>query len=99
MNDVGYSTGEKLLRGIELITEAITEILMPAIEAAKLYMHNLGTALNQLQTEELAAISWARSERPNWYAIYRRTKKKRTRKKYWDKIIREFRRVQADGEG
>lgn len=98
MNDGLHTPGEKLNRGIALISEALIEILNPVIEAAKSYMSNLGNVINQLQTEELDAISWGRYERPTWYAIYCRTKKKRTRKKYRDKIIREHRRIKADGE-
>lgn len=98
MNDGLHTPGEKLSRGISLISEALVEILSPAIEAVKSYMSKFETVYNQLQTEGLPAISWARSERPKWYAIYCRTKKKRTRKKYLDKIVREYRRIYKHGE-
>lgn len=42
--------------------------------------------------EVRAAIKeWARVNRPDLYHVWRRTKKKRTRKKYWQRMVRAWR--------
>lgn len=42
--------------------------------------------------EFIAAIKeWARVNRPDLYHVWRRTKKKRTRKKYWQRMVRAWR--------
>lgn len=38
------------------------------------------------------AVPWAEKYRPKWLRIYKRTKKGRTRKKYYNKIVREYRK-------
>lgn len=38
-----------------------------------------------------AILEWALINRPDWVQIYRRTKKKRTRKKYYKRIIQAYR--------
>lgn len=44
-----------------------------------------------LQTfRRTAAVKWAETARPELVRIMRRTKKRRTRKKYMDRIMREY---------
>lgn len=47
------------------------------------------TALQNLLAWYLA-YNWAKQARPKWVAIMNRTKKRRTRKKYRDRILREY---------
>lgn len=42
--------------------------------------------------EFVNALCWAIVSRPKYLRIYNRTKKRRTRKKYYDKIVREYRK-------
>lgn len=62
---------------------ALAELVMPTLQQIEEVL--------QLYEEQQAAVSWARSARPTWYAIYYRTKKKRVRKKYLDRIIKDYR--------
>lgn len=46
---------------------------------------------------ESIAYTWAERYHPEWMKIFRRTKKKRIRKKYHDRIMRSFREAVANG--
>ncbi len=48
--------------------------------------------LASTKTIEMAAFEWAASERLEWLDAYNRTKKKRTKKKYSDRIINAWAR-------
>ena len=50
----------------------------------------VAACINQY-AEENAALRWAETCRPEWVRIHDRTKKKRTRKKYRDRIMRAYR--------
>ena len=79
----------QISEGLKLVAEAALEMVTPFMEV---FRH-----IAKVEYEKEAAISWARSARPTWHAVYHRTKKKRTRKKYLDRIIREYRRNLEDG--
>ena len=49
----------------------------------------LWDAINQT-IGRAAAVKWAETAKPEWVRIMRRTKKRRTRKKYMDRIVREY---------
>lgn len=40
------------------------------------------------------ALTWAKRQYPEWVAIMNRTKKRRVRKKYHDRILRAYKEVQ-----
>lgn len=40
------------------------------------------------------ALNWAKRQYPEWVAIMNRTKKRRVRKKYHDRILRAYKEVQ-----
>lgn len=48
--------------------------------------------LESLKTIEQSAFEWVAVEHPEWLLIYSRTKKKRTKKKYSDRIINAWTR-------
>ena len=75
-----YAVAETIRDAVELVSNYITDV-----------WGKVHAMLSAIQEAEIA-IAWARSARPSWYAIYYRTKKKRIRKKYLDRIIREYRR-------
>lgn len=52
----------------------------PVAEAFRVYIGNLAAAY----------IAWCLDNHPDWVRILRRTKKKRTRKKYTDRLRRAF---------
>lgn len=79
----------------ERLVESFLELgedLLPMVAWATMPIWIIPYLIIKRKKEREAAISWARSARPSWYAIYYRTKKKRIRKKYLDRIIREYRR-------
>ena len=80
---------------VEMVA-ALAELLTPARKGVECVIEALQPYVEQY-AEQQAAISWARSARPAWYAIYYRTKKKRTRKKYLNRIIREYRGSVGNG--
>ena len=50
--------------------------------------------LASLKTIEQSAFEWVAVEHPEWLLIYSRTKKKRTKKKYSDRIINAWARAE-----
>lgn len=78
------SAVQALLQIVKNIAESIMEVLPTAIEAV-------------VTNVETIAFFWAEHNHPEWVRIYHRTKKKRIRKKYHDRIMRAFREAVANG--
>lgn len=80
---------------LEDLANSIASALVPAIEAAKRVYDEISATLAPfilVDYEWEKAQLWAYANRPEWLRIYNRTKKRRTRKKYYDKIVREYRK-------
>ena len=54
--------------------------IKPVAEAYRQYIRNLAASY----------VAWCMENHPDWVRILRRTKKKRTRKKYHDRLLRAF---------
>ena len=74
------------------LREAVVEAFQPIVDQ----MANLATKLSDLFTAWnencvfIKAYFWACNAHPEWVKILNRTKKKRTRKKYQDRILRAY---------
>ena len=73
------------MQEIDDLTQAITNLGV----ASGVYAEALAKfmSLADTKTIEMTAMEWAAVNRREWLAIYSRTKKKRTKKKYSDRII------------
>lgn len=90
---------ENAARGFDKLRDALSEALQPVIESAKEIFKNVSEMLMSYYWQDYEwqmAQLWAYGARPEWMRIYNRTKKRRTRKKYHDKILREYRKEKAD---
>ena len=88
--DRGMLTPEQL-KIIADEAERIGDAMRSFVEAAR----NVGGQLKDLKDaiqEFSTAFRWAETAHPEWVRIYRRTKKRRTRKKYQDRIMRTWRK-------
>lgn len=72
----------------------ITEKTIPALQALRAAFAPNAIAEREWRMAQL----WAYGARPEWMKIYNRTKKRRTRKKYRDKIVRVYRKERAGRE-
>ena len=73
---------------------AMLELLTAAVEDITDNIYPLAAGIVNLvnqYAEDSAAFLWAETHRPEWVRIHGRTKKKRTRKKYRDRIVRAYR--------
>ena len=77
------AAGEFARAFYEFVTAAVEDLTENVFQP-------LSSALNQY-AQENAAFRWAETHRPEWVRIHDRTKKKRTRKKYRDRIVRAYR--------
>lgn len=69
------------------------------IAAASAALHSLSERLPDITAMfslEARAMLWASNKRPEWLTIYNRTKKRRTRKKYRDRIMRAYEEALAN---
>lgn len=77
------------MEGIDDLAQALMELGVEsgvATEAAR--------QLASTQTIEMTAFEWAAMEHTTWLSVYSRTKKKRTKKKYSDRIINAWARAE-----
>lgn len=73
--------------------EKLNEALRNFGEAAGKVIKALVETLSSIcDTEFLLAYRWAKEVHPEWVVILNRTKKKRIRKKYQDRILREYKK-------
>lgn len=72
----------------EIVEEAV------AIISRALCSTDLQTLVDVLLVERLA-IKWAETAHPEWVKILNRTKKRRTRKKYTDRILKAYKEETA----
>lgn len=73
--------------------ERLNEALRNFGQAAGQVIKALSEILSSIcDTEFLIAYRWAKETHPEWVAILNRTKKKRIRKKYQDRILREYKK-------
>ena len=70
-------TLRELCRSMADLSVVISTITVPELHVIRLYERRL-------------AYNWAKSAHPEWVAILNRTKKRRTRKKYRDRIRRAY---------
>lgn len=54
--------------------------------------------LSFLNDERILSHIWACGNKPEWVHIMNRTKRKRIKKKYADRILREYRMITKDGD-
>lgn len=84
------TAGAQIARGFRVAVEKV----IPAWEAiGQTLRASLGEILqmwNGLKAEHVVAYKWAERVHPEWVKIMRRTKKCRIRKKYADRIWREY---------
>lgn len=71
----------EIKRIMETVASALAEVIAQVV--------NTWEAL--ADWEFVLAYVWAQQAHPKWVAILNRTKKKRTRKKYQDRILRAYR--------
>lgn len=74
---------------MEKLTEALRNFAEAAVKAAKALVETLSSICD---IEFLLAYCWAKEAHPEWVVILNRTKKKRIRKKYQDRILREYKK-------
>lgn len=89
---------ERAARGFDRLRDALIASVQPVAEAMKeifQFVAELYIPYALANEEWEKAYLWAIAHRPKWVRIYNRTKKRRTRKKYRDKILREYRKEQA----
>jgi len=80
------------------MTTELTEAIIRFGEAAKQAASAIAEMIRALaddmpqllDVDSVCAYAWAQETHPQWVAILNRTKKKRTRKKYQDRIWREY---------
>ena len=96
MDDRLSTAYEHLANSLGEVLAALVEALGKEINKVLENLKSIGAAFNTLDLEWCKALIWAEAEHPEWIRIYERTKKKRIRKKYRDKITRGY---QARPEG
>lgn len=70
--------------------KALGKMVQAAVDAfAALYVSPMRDALTWY-----VALNWAKRQYPEWVAIMNRTKKRRVRKKYKNRILRAYKEVQ-----
>ena len=74
---------------MEKLTEALREFGEAAGKVIKALVETLSSTFD---IEFLRAYCWAKEAHPEWVVILNRTKKKRIRKKYQDRILREYKK-------
>ena len=80
--------------------EKLTEAFRDFADATAKVMKALAEVLSSIcDTEFLRAYRWAEKAHPEWVAILNRTKKKRIRKKYQDRILREYKKKEGPKNG
>lgn len=72
---------------IDDLAQALMELGVESGVAAEAAMQLAST-----KTIEMAAFEWAAMEHTTWVSAFSRTKKKRTKKKYRDRIINDWAR-------
>lgn len=93
---------QEALDNLQLMQAEIVDALTPAIDAFMAFCKELGRTLSAVverlgqivfddQMEFIVAYSWAQKSKPEWVHRLNHTKKKRTRKKYQDMILRSYR--------
>ena len=76
----------------EHLSTAIGNFAFAAVEFVRAIANALPSVIEAIKSgEERLAYTWAENANPEWIKILRRTKKKRIRKKYHDRIMRGFR--------
>lgn len=75
------------MKGIDDLAQALMEL---GVESG--IAEEAAVQLASVKTIEMTAFEWAASERLEWLEVYNRTKKKRTKKKYSDRIINAWTR-------
>lgn len=84
---------DAIQQAVEPVVDAIIKTCQELNQALSGYAQNASQALAEiygLVAEYNSALSWAATHRPKWLHIYKQTKKKRTRKKYYDRIMRAY---------
>lgn len=81
---------------------SLQEAVICAGKAAALFAKSiveLARSIGQhlAENRELMAYAWAMKNHPDWVKIHARTKKKRIRKKYHNRIMRAFREAVNNG--
>lgn len=73
------------------MAEGMTEAVTAAAQIITDAFSGLAAAFASVKLDqETLAMIWAEDAHPEWTAIYYRTKKARIRKKYRDRIVREY---------
>lgn len=73
------------------LADEIAKKTIPALQELRAALESNAIAEREWQMAQL----WAYGARPEWMRIYNRTKKRRTRKKYRDKVLRAYRKEHA----
>lgn len=81
----------------EKLALAFAGVWDAARKATKAIAEVMQTWKSSRQWQFILAYGWARGSHPEWVKILDRTKKKRIRKKYRDRILRAY--LEATGEG
>lgn len=80
------------------LSTAIGNFASAAVEFVKALANAVPFVIEAIKSgEEGIAYTWAENTHPEWMKIHRRTKKKRIRKKYHDRIMRAFREAVSNG--
>ena len=72
------------------LKEAAAETARAIGEALQKTFETITPVIKAILNGESLAMLWASNTHPEWVAIYKRTKKARTRKKYRDRIMRAY---------
>ena len=80
-----------LAKGVKHMVDGITDFEKAITELAYTVVQSLAN------NKAVIAYAWAKEKHPEWVRILNRTKKKRIRKKYHDRIMRAFMEAMKDG--
>lgn len=88
------------------LSDALDRMAQAAVDAARAIAEAITAAaavlaetlpdITAIFSLETRAMLWASNKHPEWLTIYNRTKKKRTRKKYHDRIMRAYEEALAN---
>lgn len=96
-----HETGVPSPYAIRTWVETTVQIDLEPDPAFEAWMQGMVQSYNawmaeQIELRKAAVRGWAITYRPDWYRIWSRTKKKRTRKKYWQRIYRAYRAFEEE---
>lgn len=98
VHEIATAMAARLVEVWGPLVDAFNELARQLGEAVSLVAQTWDTWVVDNQLEFILAHTWASGAHPEWVAHLNHTKKKRTRKKYQDRILRAYRARGTDHE-